>query len=578
MATNTQKKKGDFDHLDKAVVELKKNRDRWAGTTNAEKIEILADIKTSLLSVAEEWAQTAARKKQIPEGSPLVGEEWISGPYTLMAGCNLLMQTLSGMESKAYLDHVPVRELQNGQIAATVTPHSTWDHLLFSGVKAEVWMQPGVTKSNLAANTARHYDVPVEMREGKIALVLGAGNIAAIAPLDCFQKLFTEYRVTLLKMNPVNDYLIEFLQVALKPLIDFGALRIVAGGADAGEYLCNHPDIDELHITGAQASHDIIVWGAGEEGEKNRKSGTPRNSRRITSELGAVCPTIVVPGPWTAKDISFQAEQVATQKLHNSGFNCVACQMLIVPAEWDKTPKFLEKIKQTMGNAPPRAAYYPGADERLDDFEKYAENVTRLKRSGAADCMLASFKKGDDKWLENTEVFAPAMTIHQIGGTDEANYLRAAVTYANDSLHGTLGANILIHPSTIRKMGEAEFEAIVTELHYGCIAINAWTGLGFLMVQTPWGAFPGHQLDDVQSGIGSVHNTYMFDMPERTVIKAPFRPFPRNLLSGSMTLLPRPPWFVTNKKQHKIGELLTDFQYKPSWFKLPRIFLNALLG
>ena len=127
-------------------------------------------------------------------------------------------------------------------------------------------------------------------------------------------------------------------------------------------------------------------------------------------------------------------------------------------------------------------------------------------------------------------------------------------------------------------MGRARFEALIAELRYGCIAINAWTGLGFLLVQTPWGAFPGHKLDDVQSGIGTVHNTFMFDKPERTVVEAPFRPFPRNLLSLQFWLLPRPPWFVTNRKAHIVGRLLTAFQYRPSVLKLPRIFLNALLG
>ena len=112
----------------------------------------------------------------------------------------------------------------------------------------------------------------------------------------------------------------------------------------------------------------------------------------------------------------------------------------------------------------------------------------------------------------------------------------------------------------------------------GTIAINAWTGLAFLSTACPWGAFPGHSLQDVSSGIGFVHNTFMFDKPERVVIRAPWRPFPRNLLSGGMTLLPRPPWFVTNRRQHVVGKLLTRFQHRPSWFKLPAIFINALRG
>jgi hypothetical protein len=48
---------------------------------------------------------------------------------------------------------------------------------------------------------------------------------------------------------------------------------------------------------------------------------------------------------------------------------------------------------------------------------------------------------------------------------------------------------------------------------------------------------------------------------------APFRPFPRNLLHGSMILLPRPPWFVTNRRADNVDRRLVDFQYQPSWLK-----------
>ena len=94
----------------------------------------------------------------------------------------------------------------------------------------------------------------------------------------------------------------------------------------------------------------------------------------------------------------------------------------------------------------------------------------------------------------------------------------------------------------------------------------------------PWGGFAGATLQDVQSGIGTVHNSFMLEKTQRTVVEAPWAPFPRNLLSGRFTLLPRPPWFITNRRQHRIGRLLTRFQYRPGWLKLPRIFVNALLG
>jgi len=567
-----------FAEMDHAMAELSAAKDTWAKTTNAQRIAVLSEIKDRLMSVAQDWAETAARKKGIPEGSALVGEEWISGPYTVMSACNGLLQTLSQMEGKTFLNSLKKRQTVGAQTVVRVLPHSIWDHLLLSGVSAEVWMQRGVTSENLADNTASSYDAPVDSRTGKVTLVLGAGNIAAIAPLDVLDKLFNEHHVVILKMNPVNDYLAEFLTAALKPLIDMDALRIVKGGADVGGYLCEHPNVDDIHITGSGASHDAIVWGVGEEGIRNKTAGTPKLNKLITSELGAVCPTIVVPGPWTAADLQFQAENIATQKMHNSGFNCVACQMLVLPKNWEKKDKLVSTIEKVIGGMDPRQPYYPGAADRLTKFENNADNVVKFDRGPVPALLVGSDTEQSSDMYRNEEVFAPAMTIYEINTTDPATYLRAAVKYANDDLYGTLGANIVIHPQTIKQIGKAQFEEIITELRYGTIAINTWTGLGFLTPACPWGAFPGHTLEDVQSGIGFAHNTYMFDKPERVIVRAPWRPFPRNLLSGDLTLLPKPPWFVTNKKQHKVGMLLTRFQHSPSILKLPRIFLNALLG
>lgn len=436
-------------------------------------------------------------------------------------------------------------------------------------------MQKGVTPDNLRDHAASAYDIPPSERKGKVALVLGAGNIAAIAPLDVFQKLFLENQVVILKMNPVNDYLTDYLRVAMKPLIDRDFVRIVRGDGAAGAWLTTHPVIEEMHITGSGATHDAIVWGTGAEAIENKKNGTPKNTRRFTSELGAVCPTIVVPGPWSRADLAFQAENIATQKLHNSGFNCVACQVLILPRGWDRTARLMENVTAIMERST-RLAYYPGAKQRLEGFRAHAARASEVPRGPAPACVISDVDDSD--WFRHTEVFAPAMSTHEMDAPDAETYLVNAIDWANRELHGTLGANILIHPRTIRQIGKARFEEIIAGLRYGTIAINGWSGLGFLLTACPWGAFPGHSLDDVQSGIGTVHNTFMLEDTERTVVTAPFRPFPRGLLSGQFTLLPRPPWFITNRRQDKVGKLLTRFQYKPGWLKLPRIFLNALLG
>ncbi|WP_198962735.1 aldehyde dehydrogenase family protein [Mangrovitalea sediminis] len=578
--SSTQPKLADWMiELDRDIATLDGAKQAWTRTSIAERMALLSAVRECLYPVISRWAELAAQHKGIPEGSPLAGEEWTSGPYALMSACNALLETFSKLQGKTYIDELPVRDVPGGRIAMRVLPHNLWDRLLMSGVTAEVWMEPGITRDNLKENTASAYDIPEGQRQGKLSLVLGAGNIAAIAPLDCFQKLFTENQVVILKLNPVNEYLREVLQPALKPLIDRNVLRIVTGGAEVGEYLSNHPAIEEIHITGSGITHDAIIWGPGEEGRRNKAAGTPRNNRRITSELGAVCPTIVVPGPWSEADLRFQAEQVATQKLHNSGFNCVACQMLLVPEYWHQTEAFLDQLRGTMATAPDRPLYYPGAKDRIGTYtEKYPKAERLSAPQASADRVIVPLRGQGHDHAHNNEVFAPLMTEMRLPGDTAEAYLRNAIEYCNTHLHGTLGANIVIHPATIKEIGKVRFDELIASLKYGCIAINTWTGVGFLTVQAVWGAYPGHTLDDVQSGIGFVHNTYLFDRPERTVVTAPWRPFPRNLLSGELTLLPKPPWFVTHRRAHIVGELLTRFLYKPGWLKLPRIFINALRG
>ncbi len=559
--------------LDQALAELRESAPGWARTTPKERAAILEAIKDRLMEVAQPWAKEAAKRKQIPAGSPLTGEEWISGPYAVMTTCNLLMSTLSQMEGRAYLSGLPQRTLPSGQLAVKVAPHSIWDHLLLSGVEAEIWMEEGVNSGNLAEHTASAYAIPPGNREPRVALVLGAGNIAAITPLDCFQKLFGEHQVVLLKLNPVNAYLGPFLEDALAPLIAKGALKIVDGDGAVGAYLCEHDEVDEIHITGAGSTHDLIVWGPGEEGERNKAAGTPRLTKRITSELGAVCPTIVVPGDWTEQDIRFQAEQIATQKMHNSGFNCVACQILVVPDDWKHTDRLLAEVEGVIAGMGERGLYYPGAEDRIASFVGIHDDSHAITRKGGGTCVIAPFQDGSGE----EEVFAPAMSVARLPG-DASAFLDAAIAFANDELHGTLGANVIIDPKTLSTMSRDGFEEKLAGLRYGAIAINGWTGLNFLMPQCTWGAFPGHTLEDVQSGIGVVHNTYMFDRAERTVVYAPFRPFPRTLIHGGLTLLPKPPWFVTNRRGEQLGSLLTKFQYRPGWSKIPGVFANALMG
>src|SRR5690606_7783916 len=122
--------------------------------------------------------------------------------------------------------------------------------------------------------------------DGGVALILGAGNVSSIPPMDVFTKMFIEGFVCVVKMNPVNEWAGPILERALAPLVERGFLRFVYGGGDVGTYLVEHPGVHDVHITGSDKTHDLIVWGPpGPERERRKKANDPILKKPISSEL-----------------------------------------------------------------------------------------------------------------------------------------------------------------------------------------------------------------------------------------------------------------------------------------------------
>ena len=343
------------------------------------------------------------------------------------------------------------------------------------------------------------------------------------------------------------------------------------------KYLCAHPLVDEIHITGSDKTHDAIVFGDGPDAAERKARNEPLLNKPITSELGNVSPTIVVPGPWSDADIAFQAENIVTQKLHNGGFNCIASQVVILPAGWEGTPKLVAAVDDVMRHALDRPAYYPGAAARVETIAAGHDAVRHFGKEGdgyvARTVVRADAGNPADPAF-SVEAFSSVLSIVTIPG-DTKTYLRDAVAFANDKLWGTLGANVIVHPKTARE-NAAALDTAITDLRYGCVAVNAWTGVGFLLCESTWGAFPGHTLNDVRSGIGVVHNAHLFSKAQKSVVYAPFAPYPRSMLGYGATLLPKPPWFVTNRNAAKIGAALCVFEAHKNIVNVLKVALLAM--
>ena len=65
-------------------------------------------------------------------------------------------------------------------------------------------------------------------------------------------------------MNPVNEYLGPFYEEGFRSLIEAGFLQILYGGTQEGSYLCNHPAVDCVHMTGSTRTFEAIVFGPGD--------------------------------------------------------------------------------------------------------------------------------------------------------------------------------------------------------------------------------------------------------------------------------------------------------------------------
>ena len=356
---------------------------------------------------------------------------------------------------------------------------------------------------------------------------------------------------------------------AMRSLIDAGVLRIVRGGAEAGAYLTAHPRVDEVHITGSDKTHDAIVFGTGAQGAKRKAAADPVLDKPVSCELGNVSPVIVVPGRWSADDLVYQAEHVATMLANNAGFNCVTARVIVTHAGWPQREAFLGALSQALARIPTRRAYYPGAAERRQAFVSDHPDATEIGAGGGDALPWTLVRDVDPGKLDdicfNVEAFCGLMAETGLAAETPADFVAAAVEFCNEVVWGTLGATVLVHPESLHRAPvAAAVEQAVADLRYGTIGVNIWHGTAFALGTTTWGAYPGHPVGDIQSGTGVVGNAYMFDRPQKSVVRGPFRS------------RPKPLWFATQSRPLPAMRRLLALEADPSPARMARLLSAAL--
>lgn len=553
--------------LDEAIAVLRERTTEFARMPARAKAALLRECLPRLLDAAPAWVASGCKAKGLSMRD--AGEEWLAGPIPTIRGARLLAESLDAIAASGRPPlGTGTATDDDDRLKVQLFPASTMDKVMFGGFTGYALMEAGIDRDSAHRRQASFYRQ--RDPEGGVSLILGAGNVSSIPPLDVLTKMFNEGYVCLLKMNPVNEWVGQYLERALMPLVARGYLRIVYGGAAVGKYLVEHDGVDDVHITGSDRTHDLIVWGPeGPERDRRMAANEPLLDKPITSELGNVSPVAIVPYTYSDDQLWFQARNVASMVTNNASFNCNAAKVLITARGWSQREAFLNLLERALRRIPPRRAYYPGAFDRYRTLVGDRESVSRLGEAGEESLpwtLIRDVDAGDqDESLFSTEPFCGILSETALGSADPVEFLERVTEFMNDRLWGTLNACLVIHPKleSDATVGAA-LERAILRLRYGTVAINHWPALVYAFGSLPWGGHPSANLRDVRSGLGWVHNSFMLDGVEKSVLRGPLR------------VRPTPPWFSDNDKSAILGPKLVQMEAAPSWRKLPAVMLSAL--
>ena len=367
-------------------------------------------------------------------------------------------------------------------------------------------------------------------------IVLGAGNQSFLTVADVLQGLFVWGRVVLVKHHPIRDYQDDMIRTLFEPLITEGYMDCQSDSDFDKSALYLGPEyVAGVHMTGGKATHDAIVWGQ----DKKRRvlENNPLLKCPMTSELGCVTPWIVAPFDYTERELESQVLALYAGVSNNASCNCNAPKIVIVSDDWPQLPEFLHQLTAYLSNRIVPAAYYPGAKQRWEQFQKMYPTAAQLgKGIDAKDRLLDSpalpwlfirtsvdlstdqgWEAAKDEYAFANEPFAPVLTIATIKGCKDT-FMAQATKLCNDYLYGSLSISLSVPQN---KMTDPKVEECLENLRYGAISVNAWSATAYGTLGCTWGAYPGEKLDCVESGIGQIHNLWFIPHAQKCVLRMP---------------------------------------------------------
>lgn len=216
---------------------------------------------------------------------------------------------------------------------------------------------------------------------------------------------------------------LEFYRIMREAGLPEGALHVVTGGDDIGDYLAHHDRLDGLTFTG---SHPVGMYLYRTANEKRPKP--------VTAEMGGKNPVVVT----ATADLDVAVEGVARGAFGLSGQKCSATSRVFV--EDDVYDEFVDKLVTRAGQievgVPTDGDVFMGPVIDREAVERFQQAVAEVESSGGE--VLAGGKvmvegelaRGnfveptvvtapDDSWVWDKELFVPFVAVTKVSGLEE---------------------------------------------------------------------------------------------------------------------------------------------------------------
>lgn len=305
------------------------------------------------------------------------------------------------------------------------------------------------------------WNFPLLMLAWKIGPALAAGCSVVVKPAQ-------ETTLTALRMA----------ELAVEAGLPRGVLNVVpGGGAEVGEPIGRHMDIDAVSFTGSTAT-----------GKRFLTYSSESNAKEVTLEMGGKNPAIVMDD---AENLDRVAQHIVNGAFWNMGENCSASSRLIVhkSVKTDLLARIAHHAGQWNTGNPLNPETRMGALVSKAHFDKvsgYLKNADNIvlggnAKDGFVDATVVEVPSNDHK-LAREEIFGPVLSVIAVSGFDEA------IRVANDTDYGLCAS---IFTANIKRAIRG-----ARVLRAGTVTVNSF---GEGDATTPFGGFK-------QSGFGGRDN------------------------------------------------------------------------